>query len=302
VQHDLLVVRLSQILFRLNQGERLDAQSLAQEFNVTLRTMQRDFNERLSYLPIEKTNGKYHLNPSYLGRIGAHNIQSFAAIAGIRGLFPKLDTHFLRKLYEEDKTYQVHGHHYEAQTPELIRLMHQIESAIFNKQAVTFFYTKSDGSQKKYLEVHPYRLINHNGIWYVAVSDQGKLKALVLTRIASFVVNETRFIPDDRLVEVLDEEDGIWLGDKQTVLIEVFGSARHYFERRQLLPKQQLVEVRADSIVLNTQIVHENQLFPILRYWLPLVHIIEPLNVKASFNSSLTQLMTEYLESDNEAE
>lgn len=66
MQHDLLVVRLSQILFRLNQGERLDAQALADEFNVTLRTMQRDLNERLSYLPIEKTNGKYHLNPVIL--------------------------------------------------------------------------------------------------------------------------------------------------------------------------------------------------------------------------------------------
>lgn len=297
MQHDLLVVRLSQILFRLNQGERLDAQALADEFNVTLRTMQRDLNERLSYLPIDKTNGKYHLNPSYLGRIGAHNIQSFAAIAGIRGLFPKLDTHLLKKLYEDEKTYQVHGHHYEAQTPELMRIMHQLESAIFHKQSISFFYTKSDASHKNYLQVHPYRLINHNGIWYIAVSDAGILKALVLTRMASLVVHDTLFTPDVQLIATLDEEDGIWLGDKQRVVIEVSGSACHYFQRRQLLPKQQLVEVRADSIILSSYITHENQLFPILRYWLPQVRIVEPSQLKLTFEQSLRQLLTDYLES-----
>jgi len=44
--HDTLVYRLSQVLQKLNQGESLDPQQLADEFGVNLRTIQRDLNVR----------------------------------------------------------------------------------------------------------------------------------------------------------------------------------------------------------------------------------------------------------------
>ena len=49
--HDTLVYRLAQMLVKLNQGEKLEAQALAEEFGVNLRTIQRDLNERFAYLP-----------------------------------------------------------------------------------------------------------------------------------------------------------------------------------------------------------------------------------------------------------
>jgi predicted DNA-binding transcriptional regulator YafY len=52
--HDTLVYRLAQMLVKLNQGEKLDPQELAVEFGCTLRTIQRDLNERFAYLPLEK--------------------------------------------------------------------------------------------------------------------------------------------------------------------------------------------------------------------------------------------------------
>lgn len=63
--HDTLVRRLALILVKLNQGERLDPRQLALEFDVNLRTVQRDINERFSYLPLEKDQGKYYLNPAF---------------------------------------------------------------------------------------------------------------------------------------------------------------------------------------------------------------------------------------------
>ncbi len=49
--HDTLVFRLAQILVKLNQGEKLDPQALADEFGVNLRTIQRDLNVRFGYRP-----------------------------------------------------------------------------------------------------------------------------------------------------------------------------------------------------------------------------------------------------------
>ncbi|MBV5345693.1 MAG: HTH domain-containing protein, partial [Rhodoferax sp.] len=53
--HDTLVYRLSQVLQKLNQGESLDPQQLADEFGVNLRTIQRDLNVRFAGLPLVKT-------------------------------------------------------------------------------------------------------------------------------------------------------------------------------------------------------------------------------------------------------
>ena len=61
--------RLAQMLVKLNQGERLDPQALAEEFGVNLRTIQRDLNERFAYLPLEKIDGRYHLDPAFLGKL-----------------------------------------------------------------------------------------------------------------------------------------------------------------------------------------------------------------------------------------
>lgn len=59
--HDTLLYRLAQMLVKLNQGEKLDLQALADEFGVNLRTIQRDLNVRFAYLPLAKTEGRYHL-------------------------------------------------------------------------------------------------------------------------------------------------------------------------------------------------------------------------------------------------
>lgn len=48
-RHERLAVRLSLIISRLVAGETLDMGLLAAEFGVSLRTLRRDFRERLMY-------------------------------------------------------------------------------------------------------------------------------------------------------------------------------------------------------------------------------------------------------------
>jgi len=98
--HETLVYRLAQILIMLNQGEKLDPQNLAEEFQVNLRTVQRDLNERFAYLPLIKEHGKYHLDQVFLGKISTKDIKNFATLAGINGLFPSLSNSFLSNIFD----------------------------------------------------------------------------------------------------------------------------------------------------------------------------------------------------------
>ena len=53
-ERDKVAIRLTQILLKLNQGEKLDPHQLANEFKVTVRTIQRDLLERFAYLPLSR--------------------------------------------------------------------------------------------------------------------------------------------------------------------------------------------------------------------------------------------------------
>ena len=52
-EHGRLAERLVAILGRLNDGEALSPAELAVDFGVNLRTIQRDLNQRFSFLHLE---------------------------------------------------------------------------------------------------------------------------------------------------------------------------------------------------------------------------------------------------------
>ena len=64
-EHDTLAQRLGVILTKLNNGQRLVISELAHEFNVSARTIQRDLNVRLAYLPLEREGADHLSKPPY---------------------------------------------------------------------------------------------------------------------------------------------------------------------------------------------------------------------------------------------
>ena len=51
--------RLTSMLRRLNEGKKLRPEELAKEFSVTLRTIQRDLNEKLAFLEGTSKNRRF---------------------------------------------------------------------------------------------------------------------------------------------------------------------------------------------------------------------------------------------------
>ena len=74
--HDTIATRLALILTKLNNGERFTIEELSDEFNVNVRTIQRDLNERLSYIPIVKEQGYYFMDSYTLGKLNFEDIKS----------------------------------------------------------------------------------------------------------------------------------------------------------------------------------------------------------------------------------
>ncbi|TLM69406.1 MAG: WYL domain-containing protein [Deltaproteobacteria bacterium] len=275
--HDTLVYRLAQILVKLNQGEKLDPLTLADEFGVNQRTIQRDLNVRFAYLPLQKTGGRYHLDPTFLGKLNSRDIERFAGLAGVRGLFPSFSDEFLRDIFDSrmQSALLVKGHNYEnlAGREEDFR---QLERAIVARRRIAFDYRKEAGD-KAYTDVEPYKLVNHKGIWYLAARDGDKLKAFAFGKIVTIRLLDTTFAHDPEIERQLREEDGIWLGDKKEIVFKVTSEIAGYFKRRKLIANQVVEkELEDGGLIVSARVGHVNEVLPIVRYWIPHIRIISP--------------------------
>ena len=103
MEHDKLATRLSLIIYKLNQGERLTIESLANEFGVSKRTIERDI-ARFSYFDIKKEGKEFFLDEITVGKLNFDDIKNFAIFSGIKSLFPSLTNQFLNIIPQNVKT------------------------------------------------------------------------------------------------------------------------------------------------------------------------------------------------------
>lgn len=291
--HDTLVYRLAQMLVKLNQGERLNPQALADEFGVNLRTIQRDLNVRFAYLPLQKTDGYYHLDPTFLGKLSTKDVDRFAGLAGVRGLFPSLSDDFLRDIFDAriQAAVMVKGHNYENMAGKEAAFR-SLEGAIVGRQHIAFDYQKDSGL-KSYSGVAPFKLINHKGIWYLAARDGEKLKAFSFAKIENLRVLESRFPADPDIDNQLAEEDGIWLSDdKKEIVLKIDCEVAGYFKRRKLIANQIIEKKLEDGgLIISAKVGHPNQVVPIVRYWIPHIRIISPEGLQVEMEKELTEYL-----------
>lgn len=277
-QHDTIAYRLSQILIKLNQGDHLDPAELADEFGTHVRTIQRDLKVRLVYLPLLKTRGRYHLEVAYLGKLNFKDIERFAALAGVKGLFPSLGRDFLKDMLGQQfqAPWLVRGHHYEDLSAQA-GVFSQLETAVVQNRLLDLDLLK-DGQTKVYRAVQPYRLLNTKGIWYLAAVHGGRLKTFGVGKIQSVQVQDQAFARDSSVDAAIQTEEGIWHSPQaQKVLLSVAAAAAEYFKRRQLIPHQKIISETADgTLTVETTVGHPNQILPIVRYWIPSVRILSP--------------------------
>lgn len=288
--HEKLAYRLSDMLTMLNTGDALDVGELAEKYQVSRRTVMRDIDERLAFLPLEKKSGKYQLNPSYLGRLDFKDIRAFAQISGIAKLYPNLDVSFLREILDERaaQVYSVKGYTFE-DASQFDEMMSCIKTAIHQQKQLHFDY--KDGKRI----VEPYQIIHHRGCWYLAAVKNGELKAYRLSRMHGLSVSEQSFKHSPSIADKIAQSENIWFGkDKIEVIIKVKSAVASHFLSRSLLPEQQLIkQLDNGDLLLSSRVVHQMQILPLVRYWLPNTNIVSPESWQSELEDGLRAYLSE---------
>ncbi len=283
--HDKVATRLAVILNKLNSNERFSIDDLVVEFNVTKRTIQRDLNERLSYLPIKKENDLFYLEEYYLGKLNFNDIKTFATLSGIKELYPSLKEDFLKSILDEtvSKVYLIKGHDYEdiSTIKEDVKLL---EDSILKLNKISFLY------KDKQREVNPYKLMNKNGIWYLlGVEDNEILKTYSFTKINKIKTLDNSFEKDDEIIKIIQNDDTSWFSQKQTeVVLKVDKSISEYFKRRKVIANQSILkELEDGSLLVSCKVSFDEEILKIVRYWIPNVEIISPDSLEKKLKNSL---------------
>ena len=240
--YDKKIFRLLYILNKLDKERALTSGELAEEFNVSLRTVQRDIEllNMTGFPLVNMEKGSYSfaegfsLKKMMVTPDEACLIPCFYELAKTFGeRFEHSFKNILNRMLSKES-----ASIYYAKIPEGVKIKHDkivtdLESAIRNNNKIKIKYIKPDRKDHRILE--PLKIALYDGFWYLlSVSD--KEKALVKSRIDYIkTVTETgeRFMPMTGFDMLLDESVNIWFeGKPKTARLKVSAEAAPYFEAR----------------------------------------------------------------------
>jgi len=295
--YDKILTRLTLILSKLNDGEALSVKELAEEFNTSTRTIQRDFNERLASFPIYQENKKWKMQDGY-------KIEKSASIEdeiildiiekiteSIGGKFASKSHKLLSKIKNEDFS-PIYAKLNIEDISDKLQEVQILESAIKSKNEVSCQY--NDEKHPPYTTtIQPLKIANFEGFWYLLAMRDDTLKKYYLKNISTTKILDSKFSVDKKVDELLDNSISIWFdqsADPFEVKLYADKYAAKYFQRRKL-PTQKIDSINSDdgSIEFTVSVTDEMELLPLIKYWIPHLHILEPIWMRERLVKDLEQ-------------
>lgn len=295
--------RQTWILERLNNGEELSITVLAREWGVTTKTLQRDFDKLNVMLPdqIERAadgkkykKAKKHTTQND-GEIIIEMLESMVRDIGgstytkahklLTELKPHIDRPFYARVDVEDVSTK-------------FEIIAQLEKAIANKKSISILYHRwydEAATDKKYTGVHPLKIVIYNGFWYLLAENEGYSKKFYLKEIKSCTEEEGTFTPDPKIIESMEKSVNIWFSpdtEPFEVTLWLDTDAVVYFERKPITKDQKLYKKPDGTAELVIKITNTEEIFPILKFWLPNVRVLEPIEIQEDFEKMLAGYLT----------
>ncbi len=277
--------RMTTIISRLNIGEKLFLSDLAQEFGVTVRTIQKDFSTRLSTFPIVKNDdGSYSFMGGYRLK-GTPNHAESTVIELMGALteevspdYSEIVSRLLKGAGYSNRTFCIHLNF--ENISEHLDTFYLLKQSISFRQKLQFDYTTKHGDKKTYL-ADPYRLGNFQGFWYLIALEHESdiLKTFYLKSIQNIRVSPETYTIDPLKEKEIEETYGdlntAWFKEgKNKVTLEATGDARRYLKRN---PGPGISIIKEDDQRLYLEMIfhREVEVMCFVKHWIPDLRIVE---------------------------
>ena len=294
--YDKTLTRLIGILSALSSNHRFDTMDFAKEYNVTVRTIQKDIYERLYKFPIVKDlDGKFMfmdgftLNRSLLN----HDEMMLVSLAlsqfeDVKD-FDRLTNSTIKKLLKPScfNPYFIKQEDIEDISIDS-KLMSDLEGAIENQNHILIYSTIGK------IEIEPYKIVAYDGIWYIVAKDEQdqKTKSFMLNRIEKIDILPNKHKVTQKQIEILlDKTHSAWFeeGECYTVIVKVHSNIAHYFKQKDFLQSQNILEEskKDGSLKVSFEVSHDEDIDNIIKSWLPDIEVLEPKRYKDKIKNEL---------------
>jgi len=297
--YDKTLTRLISILSKLYEGESLSVKALAEEFNVSERTISRDFNQKLvASFPIYQDKKLWKMRDGFKLEKST-SIEDIIVLGIIEKLIEGAGTKFASKakgLLSKIKNDEFNPIFTKLNLEDIgdkLEVVQLLESAIKSKQEIECLY---EIKKNKILKAHvkPIKIANFEGFWYLLVQDihnEDKLKKYVLRNISKIKILDKKFEVDTKVEESLNNALSAWFNNENEpfeVKIHISSEATKYFERIPISPTQIIESIYDDgSKDIVIKITHEMEIIPLVKYWVPHLKIISPLSIQEIVENDL---------------
>ncbi len=302
--YDKKVFRLFFILNQLDSRKKVTTSELAREFNVSLRTVQRDIVLlNATGFPIISPEKGYHsfmegfsLKKMMLTREEASLLSFLHDIS--KSLGEKFEDSFssiLKKVVskEQDSAFYVKlpkG----AKISKDFPCVKELEEAVEDNIKIVLRY-KTPEKEGDY-RVCPLKIIFFDGFWYLLAQVDGKdwIRTFRLENIMNIELLDEYFTSPKNLSTFLDQSINIWFTEKRDkqVVLRVDKEAASYFKQQVYFPLQKITKENRDgSLRIETKICHNEEIIYTIFRWIPYVHVIEPKCLKKEIKEKITEYL-----------
>ena len=281
--YDKILTRLTIILAKLNDGEALSVKELAQEFNVSTKTLQRDFNERLSAFPIYQDKRKWKMQEGFcIEKTKSLEEQLVLEIIekmteNIGGKFSITANKLLSKIKNEDINPFYTKLNFEDISDQANKIQ-IIEKAIKSKTELECSY-ENDREGVFRANLQPLKIVNYEGFWYLIAMRNNFVEKFYLKTLSNIKKSSKTFAVEEDIEELLKNSINIWFkSDVEPFKVKIYADAvaTKYFKRR-VLPTQSIESLNQDGTMeFSVTITDKMEIIPLVKYWLPHLRVLEP--------------------------
>ncbi|WP_066404505.1 helix-turn-helix transcriptional regulator [Aliarcobacter cryaerophilus] len=274
--------RINQIYEMLkNNVHGFTIAELANELDVSTKTIQRDLYEVLSDLGAIKEGRTWKIDPKLASddlntkeRLILGILDEMAKSAG--NIFYSKAHSLLSQItqqLEHSIFTNVNGEYLEDKT---VALFEQIEIAIKEKKEIKFDY------EKHKFQIKPLKLAFFDGFWYLLAfhvkKDKDIFKKYHLKSIKSIETIDKTFEIPTLIEERLKYANSIWfnLDEQYSVRLFIDKQIRKYFERKPLRGQSIIGEDKDGSIEIEIKISNNMEIIPLILYYIPYIKVLEP--------------------------
>ena len=286
--YDTILTRLTIILSRLNDGEALSVKALAEEFNVSDRTIQRDFNERLISFPVYQEKKKWKMQDGFRLEKSA-SVEEAVVLDIMEKLMEGAGRQFSTKAnkllskIKNDSLNPIYAKLNMEDIGDKLKEVQELEIAITNKKQIKCDYD-FEGYRKE-LDLKPLKIANYEGFWYLIALDSRNdiLKKYYLKNIKNIQLSEKTFKSTEKLDRLLDNSISIWFEqntEPYRVVLNISADVAKYFKRKPISKSQITESLYEDgSMDVSVEITNDMEIIPFVKYWIPHIKALSPIRI-----------------------